>query len=83
MKCHEQQNNTTYTFQDNDFTCILISHGGGDPSGIPRASFNSCDNMPGFISLNFTCTASNITMSYNMTLQPINGQISSEGFKMM
>ena len=36
-------------------TCMLISHGGGAPSGIPRASFSSCDNIPGFISLSFTC----------------------------
>ena len=35
-------------------TCIFISHGGGAPSGMPRASFNSCDNVPGFISLSFT-----------------------------
>lgn len=37
-----------------NLTCILISQGGGAPSGIPRASFSSCDSMPGFISLNFT-----------------------------
>lgn len=36
-------------------TCIVISHGGGAPSGMPRASFNSCDKEPGFISLSFTC----------------------------
>jgi len=43
----------------NIITCIFISQGGGAPSGIPRASFNSWDNMPGFISLNFTCAPTN------------------------
>ena len=38
----------------NKFTCILISHGGGAPSAIPRASFKPCDNVPGFVSLSLT-----------------------------
>lgn len=69
------KNNTTTTLQKtfSNITCILISHGGGAPSGMPRASFSSCDKMPGFISLNFTCIPNEIKRqhikqgsSYNM-----------------
>jgi len=38
----------------NKLTCMLISHGGGAPSGIPRASFKSFDKNPGFVSLSLT-----------------------------
>lgn len=34
---------------------MFISHGGGAPSGIPRASLSSRDSIPGFISLSLTC----------------------------
>lgn len=35
-------------------TWILINHGGGALSVIPNASFGSCDEVIGFISLSFT-----------------------------
>jgi hypothetical protein len=41
-------------FRLKEQTCMFISHGGGAPSGIPRASLSSRDSMPGFISLSLT-----------------------------
>jgi hypothetical protein len=51
-------------------TCMLISQGGGAPSGMPRASFSSCDNTPGFISRSFTCIQNPMTHNLVNSLPP-------------
>ena len=52
------------------FTCMFISHGGGAPSGIPRASLSSRDRTPGFISLSLTC---NVLCTHMLALSPVPG----------
>ena len=45
---HEPAPDTTKTFASRSaHRCMLISHGGGAPSGMPSASFSLSDSMPG------------------------------------